>query len=249
MPCQVPGIVGRIVAVLIPPACREEVLGDLSEVSTSPHEYILESVRVIPMVVFSRIRRTADLSLVLMEATALYLFFVGAALRGGDTSLFAESGLLRLAVPPAWVLFALILDDAYSIPGKGSIESRIRGPLLGLGLAYLSQTALSAGIHELALPSATMFYGSTAAVFFSAAVKAWFPIRARQIGTNVPALWLKQVSQPFRIGVEVLRVFTMLAAVLILGLVAGEVGGAFLAITCPCIGIVILILRELTRRH
>ena len=52
-----PKAVEKIVGLLIPPASREEVLGDLFERYTSSGQYILEALLVVPMVIASRIRR------------------------------------------------------------------------------------------------------------------------------------------------------------------------------------------------
>ena len=64
-----------IVAVFLPPACREEVLGDLHERYRSPRQYGLEALRTVPLVILSRIRRTADPQVILMQAFALYVSF------------------------------------------------------------------------------------------------------------------------------------------------------------------------------
>jgi hypothetical protein len=68
-----------IVGTLIPPVCREEVLGDLHERYISPRKYVLEALRTIPLVIVSRIRRTADPQVLLMQAFAWYVSFLGAA--------------------------------------------------------------------------------------------------------------------------------------------------------------------------
>ena len=49
-----------IVAVFVPPACREEVLGDLHERYRFPLQYGLDALRTVPLVIISKIRRTAD---------------------------------------------------------------------------------------------------------------------------------------------------------------------------------------------
>src|SRR5215471_5311467 len=54
-----------IVAVFVPPACREEVLGDLHERYSSSGQYGLDAVRTIPLVIISRyaVRQTRKCSL------------------------------------------------------------------------------------------------------------------------------------------------------------------------------------------
>ncbi|HEV3039193.1 MAG TPA: serine hydrolase [Candidatus Angelobacter sp.] len=43
-----------IVAVFVPPTCREEVLGDLHERYRSPGQYALDAMRTVPLVIYSR---------------------------------------------------------------------------------------------------------------------------------------------------------------------------------------------------
>ena len=118
-----------IVGILTPPACREEVLGDLHERYRSPLQYGLDALGAVPLVILSRIRRTADPQVLVMQAFALYLSFLTAA-RFQDASLLqAQWGLLRLAIPAGMTLFGLILEDAYAIPGRRSPLSLVRGPL------------------------------------------------------------------------------------------------------------------------
>src|SRR5579863_10336431 len=92
-------IVERIFQPLIPPACREEVLGDLRERAGSVGGYVAEALRVAPMVVWSRIRRTADPQVVLLLAMTLYLSYSGGAWYADRNLLANEIGLLRLAPP------------------------------------------------------------------------------------------------------------------------------------------------------
>src|SRR6185503_7620798 len=51
-------IAEAVVAILLPPASREEVLGDLYERFRSPSRYAVDALITVPMVVISRIRRT-----------------------------------------------------------------------------------------------------------------------------------------------------------------------------------------------
>jgi hypothetical protein len=77
-------IAEAIVSVLIPPACREEVIGDLHERFKSSSQYAVDALRTVPLVIISRIRRTADPQMLLIQAFALYMSFLGAAwLKGG----------------------------------------------------------------------------------------------------------------------------------------------------------------------
>jgi hypothetical protein len=71
MEARPPALIETIVGSLIPPACREYVLGDLCERYTSPAGYMIEAIRTIPLVIAGRVRRTCDALLVLGEAQIL----------------------------------------------------------------------------------------------------------------------------------------------------------------------------------
>jgi hypothetical protein len=62
-----------VVAFLIPPACREEVLGDLHERFQSPSQYVADALFTITLIILSRIRRTADVEILLLQSFALYM--------------------------------------------------------------------------------------------------------------------------------------------------------------------------------
>jgi hypothetical protein len=163
-----------IVAILIPPACREEILGDLHERYQSPRQYALDAVRTIPLLIVSRVLRTSDLQVLLMQAAVLYMSFLSAAWLGGRElpSQFWE--LWRLAIPVATVLFVLMLHDAYAIPGVEFVPSAL-GPFLALLVAIGVQEILrTSGLH-LALPRWLMLYGCSIGLLLSSAIRIWFP--------------------------------------------------------------------------
>ena len=114
-------IAEAIVRFFTPPACREYVLGDLHERYVSPKQYTMDAVRTVPLVILSRIRRTTDPQVLLMEAFALYMSFVIATrFLAPATFLFDRWGLLRLAIPTSIGLVALVFIDAYADPAKKS---------------------------------------------------------------------------------------------------------------------------------
>ena len=117
-----------IVAVFVPPACREEVLGDLHERYSSRRQYGLDALRTVPLVIISRMRRTADPQVLLIQAFALYASFLGAAWLKAGALLREEWGLLRLAVPAGMAMLGLILEDTYADSGRQSPLKLIRGP-------------------------------------------------------------------------------------------------------------------------
>jgi hypothetical protein len=205
-----------IVAFLVPPACREEVVGDLHERYGSPRQYVWEALCTVPLVIASRIRRTADAQVLMMQALALYLSFLGAARFVESAILSKPWGLLRLTIPAAMMLLSLIVEDAYAKPGKRSPLGLARGPVLGIGLALGSQNLLRLGGADLALTQQILVYGCAMSLLLSSAVRMLFPPVTDQLqGANVPAHWLKRES--VSIGVP-LRVIIIIASVLAAGL-------------------------------
>ncbi len=188
-------IAEAIVAVFVPPACREEVLGDLHERYRSPRQYILEALCTVPLVILSRIRRTADPQILVIQAFAVYASFLGAAWLKDRTLLSEQWGLLRLAIPPAMTILGLILDDAFANPGRRSAVSLARGPVLGLFFVVVSQETFQASSPDLALPRWVTFYGCAMSLLLASTVRMWFPPVTNQLqGAHAPARWLKQAS-------------------------------------------------------
>jgi len=72
-----------VIRLLIPPACREHVLGDLWERYTSPRQYVVDALRTLPFVIWSQIRRTSDPLLLAMQVLPAFVFFGGLAGKPG----------------------------------------------------------------------------------------------------------------------------------------------------------------------
>ena len=156
-----------IVAILVPPACREEVVGDLHERYRSPGQYVFDALITVPLVILSRVRRTADPQVVLIQAFVLYLSFLCAAWFKDAALLQAQWGLLRLAIPAGITLLVVMLEDAYASPGRRSPLSLVRGPVLGLAFALASQGLFWAGNPDLALPRWILLYGCAMSLLLS----------------------------------------------------------------------------------
>jgi hypothetical protein len=184
-----------MIAVLVPPACREEVLGDLQERYRSPRQYGLEALRTVPMVILSRIRRTADPQVLLMQAFALYISFLGAAWFKDPGLLRDQWGLMRLAIPAGIALLGMVTEDAYTTPGPRSHLSLVRGPILGLGCALASQGLFWAGNPDLAVPRLILFYGCAMSLLLTSMIRMSFPPATDRLqAVNAPASWLKQAG-------------------------------------------------------
>lgn len=186
-----------LVALLVPPACREEVVGDLHERYQSPLQYGLEATRTVPLVIASRIRRTADPHVLLVQALTLYLSILLAAWLVDRPFLWEEWSPVRLCIPVGAILLGLILEDAYADPTSDRRWTAVRGPMLGLTLAWLLEALWQFGGSNLAIPVLILLWGSAAALPLSSTVRVLFPPLPGQLkGVNAPADWLKQASEP-----------------------------------------------------
>src|SRR5215468_8543142 len=98
METRPPKLIEAIVAKLLPPACRENVLGDLRERCTSTPHYILDALRAVPFVVTSQSRRNFHSELLMGEAFTLQIGYAW------QSDPYNGPTLL-----PAWILIGLTL--------------------------------------------------------------------------------------------------------------------------------------------
>ena len=155
-----------IIAILVPPACREEVLGDLHERYRSPSQYAAEALLAVPLVILSRVRRTTDPAILLLQACVLYLAFAGAAWSNDEHFLTQNWGLLRLCVPAGVALLTMVLEDAYARQTPRTARQLSRGPRFGAAMALLFGRNL---------PVWTLFAGCGMGLLLSSAVRMLFP--------------------------------------------------------------------------
>lgn len=194
------------IAWLIPPACREEVLGDLHERYRSPMHYAFETLATLPLVIYSRARRTSDPQVLLMQAFAMYLSFLGTAYVLDRGLLTQEWGLLRLAFPATVAMFSLILADAYAK------RPSITQVCFGIGMAILSQAAFS----PVALPRWVLIYGAATSLISSSAVRLLFPPASDQLqGVSAPAHWLERSGAALSASPTVILALKVIALLLV----------------------------------
>ena len=103
MEARPPALMQAVVRLLIPPACREHVLGDLCERYRSRRQYVFEALTTIPAVVASRIRRTSSVGLLAMQAIGVCVAFWKST----------PSGLVEMVTSAAGALIMLVARDAY----------------------------------------------------------------------------------------------------------------------------------------
>lgn len=179
-----PRFIERLVGILLPPACREEVLGDLCERYQDVVQYCLEALFTVPMVIASRIRRTTDPVVLLMMGAVSYCCFLSSALYISRDFLGRSYGFLRLGIPVVAVLLTLVLSDAYANPVKLRPLRPISGVALGFGLTLLLRTFV---------PPLILLFGAAFGMPLVAALRMLYtPIPDAPRGTHGPAHWMKQ---------------------------------------------------------
>jgi hypothetical protein len=165
-----PKIIEAAVEVLLPPACRESVLGDLCERYSSAPRYLREAAVTVPLVIVSRIRRTTDAGLLLLEAFALYLSFVTPArFLNAATFLTGHNAYLRLALPALMALVAVVLTDAYAATEKRMVKA----PAAAFCAMWL-QFALTRANADWTVPREVMLFGSYAGALMLVGLRALF---------------------------------------------------------------------------
>lgn len=185
-------IVEFVVYWLLPPASREEVLGDMRERNHGSAFYLVEAAHTIPSVVYSRVRRTTDAVLTLAAAISMYTAFVTAARWLNPDLLFRDYGFARLTIPPAIFLVVIMLADAYANPNKRWMLKPVFGPTLGFALAY------AAGLnHHLRIPTPVMAWGCALSVVLVSTLRLIFlPVADRPQAARIPAFWQKSELLP-----------------------------------------------------
>jgi hypothetical protein len=186
-------IAETLVYWLLPPACREEVLGDMRERNQSSAQYLVEATCTVPSAIYSRIRRTTDATLTLMVALSMYAAFVMSAWWLEPELLFREYGFARVAMPTAIFLVAIILADAYSDPKKRWPLKPLFGPTLGLALTHAVELN-----HRWSLPALVLAWGGAVSLLLVSMLRLTFPpVTERPQAAKIPAFWQKlELSLP-----------------------------------------------------
>jgi hypothetical protein len=183
----------KLVGLLIPPACREEVLGDLHERFLSMPRYVVDALMTVPLVLLSRIRRTTDAVVFLMEAIVLYSSYLAAAFFLDQNLLTDALGFCRLGLPAAISMLTLMFADAYANPRNRSPLKPTLGVALATAFAWLSQAVLLDGHADFMLPRPVMVAGSSLGLLLVSSLRLLFAP-----AVNIPAHWQKQTVVPFR---------------------------------------------------
>jgi hypothetical protein len=134
-----------------------------------------------------------------MEALSMYTAFVIAAWSLYRPLILDQRGFVRLAIPPAICLAAVILADAYSNPQKRWPLKSLFAPTLGFALAYIVQSMR----NQWALPASVFAWGSAVSFLLVATLRLTFPpVTDRPPASKIPSFWQKLELSPFTLDVK-----------------------------------------------
>jgi hypothetical protein len=163
------------------------VLGDLRERNEGAQLFLYDALRTVPFVIVSRVRRTTDSVVLVMEAFCCYVSFLAAAWTLDRPMVYHQGGLLQLAIPCAIALFVLMIADAYANPRKRSLLR----PFLSVTVAFVGVFLVHL-VHPL-LEQKMLAIGSGFSIMFLLMVRMLFPPLAdRPRQAQGPAYWQKQ---------------------------------------------------------
>ena len=173
-----PEVAEDLVGWFLPPACREEVLGDLWESWKNPVQYAISALAVVPRVIFSQIRRNTDAWIFLLTTCGIcYSVAAGVV----DLSLESDpNALLRLAIPAVPAVLILLIRNGFA-----SLEDRRRRAItlditIAMGVAALTQLILLAAFRsDLMLARWCPSGGTVLAWLFVILLRAIFPPGAK----------------------------------------------------------------------
>lgn len=120
----------RVVARLLPPLCREHVLGDLYERNATTGQYVRDALRSVPFAVWGQVRRTTSPGLACLQGGAVYGGFLSAYGRVAPGVLQTTDGVLGTLTPALTAVVVLALRDAWTgRPQRISIRVLVDAPL------------------------------------------------------------------------------------------------------------------------
>jgi len=181
------------------------VLGDLCEKYTGPGQYILLAMRVIPCVIVSRIRRTTDARVLLMEALLMYASYLAAAWYTDRKILMEEWGFFRLAIPSVLAVAFMMLEDAWS-PAREKSPLRFTGEVaMGTLFGFLWMVG--------SLPATLNLVGAGASLLLVSAVRIMFrPQTDRPQAAAGPATW----DEPAAARQDTTSIYALAAAIVLI---------------------------------
>ena len=159
-------VIEAVVALLVPPASREHVLGDLRERYAGTRSYLSDALSAVPGAIAGRLLRTTGWALVVLEACALYVSFLVAAWAAlGPAWLHQHGEFLRLLLPVAPASLALVVGQAYV--GAQRTAFLATAFAVGCGVAVAQCNG--------ALPGSILLSGGVLGAVLVSTLRMWFP--------------------------------------------------------------------------
>lgn len=199
-------------------------MGDLREKYTGILQYIGLAVNVVPCVIWSRIRRTADAPSVLTEGMLVYASYLAAAWYADSTLPMKQGELFRLAVPAVLFVAFMITGDAWMPTAQKSPMKFLVEIAKGSLFIFLCMVRT--------LPETLNLMGACATLLLVSAVRILF-----RSGSNIPqgagaAFWLKPSAEPSVVSGNTKRIIGTAVALYFVAVIlmashtkAGVVGG------------------------
>lgn len=172
----------RVVARLLPPRCREHVLGDLYERNATTGRYVWDALRSVPFAVWGQVRRTTSPGLACLQGGAVYGGFLSAYGRVAPGVLQTMDGVLGTLTPALTAMVVLALRDAWTgRSGRIGIRALVDAPL-SVAAASAAHVAVQAlRTQPLVDSTGTMVAGVVSLLLLSI-------VRAASTQTNIPPL-------------------------------------------------------------
>jgi hypothetical protein len=160
------GVMVSVTKWLLPPACREHVLGDLQERYRSPLGYLADAVGAVPAAMIGEILKATPLPFIVLEAILVYAsFFVAGYSQLSLGPIWADAQPSQLAAMTGIVMAGLLLRDSRGMQPTLSAFRQI--------LALRNETGLKLTPFHLKLFTVLQLSGGVyLAIFFSTGV-AW----------------------------------------------------------------------------
>ena len=162
-----------LVAWLLPPACREEVLGDLWESCRTPLQYATSALAIVPRVIVSQVRRNTNAWVFLLTACALaYSFVAGSAGLSPDLA----HPMLRIVIPIVPALLTLLLCNGFAPVEERRLHAIPFDIVIAMSAAAFTQLILLAILQKnLMLPGWWPSRGTALSWFSIILLRALFP--------------------------------------------------------------------------
>jgi hypothetical protein len=212
-----PKVIEFSIGVLLPPAYREHVLGDLYEQYRSPLQYSVDGARAVASILGSQIIRTWNTWLMLAQALSLIVSFTPFG------SVIADSSQMRIAIAVVIPLAVLMLCDAYRSPAPYASRA-VTDVTISIGLMFAGETILSAFRPDLVpLSAAFNVAGAVGALSLLLIRRVWPEKQSLRTASGGTARFTPDALQ-FRVHQVRHKVFTLDAGVLFFVCMLGLLG-------------------------